>query len=38
MVRNQRALKLAPATDHAENRRGKQARVRSWMLDRLIGH
>jgi glycine/D-amino acid oxidase-like deaminating enzyme len=32
------ALRLAPATDNAENRRGKRARVRSWMLDRLTGH
>jgi glycine/D-amino acid oxidase-like deaminating enzyme len=32
------ALRLAPATDNAENRRGKRARVRSWMLNRLIGH
>jgi glycine/D-amino acid oxidase-like deaminating enzyme len=32
------ALRLAPATDHAENRRGKRSRARSWMLTRLIGH
>jgi glycine/D-amino acid oxidase-like deaminating enzyme len=32
------ALRLAPATDNAEVRRGKRARVRSWLLGRLTGH
>jgi glycine/D-amino acid oxidase-like deaminating enzyme len=31
-------LRLAPAADNAERRRGERARVRSWLIDRFTGH
>jgi glycine/D-amino acid oxidase-like deaminating enzyme len=32
------ALRMAPSIDNAETRRGKRARIRSWVLDHLTGH